>query len=52
MGWFRALKAQGINRSSLPWQAPFMPYAAYFAIGAGCVVTLFSGFNTFKQFDV
>jgi amino acid transporter len=29
-----------------------MPYAAYFAIGAGCVVILFSGFNTFKPFDV
>lgn len=29
-----------------------MPYAAYFAIGSGCVVILFSGFNTFKPFDV
>jgi len=52
IGWYRALKAQGIDRSSLHWHAPFMPYAAYFAIGSGCVVILFSGFNTFKPFDV
>jgi amino acid transporter len=52
VGWYRALKAQGIKRTSLPWHAPFMPYAAYFAIGAGCTVTLFAGFNIFKPFSV
>jgi amino acid transporter len=52
VGWFKALRAQGIARESLHWHAPMMPYAAYFAIGSGCVVILFSGFNTFKPFDV
>lgn len=52
VGWYKALEAQGISRKSLDWHAPFMPYAAYFAIGAGCAVILFSGFNTFKPFDV
>jgi len=52
IGWYRALNAQGIDRKSLHWHAPFMPYAAYFAVGAGCVVIFFSGFNVFKPFDV
>lgn len=52
IGWYRALAAQGISRDSLHWHAPFMPYAAYLAIRVGCVVTLFSGFNVFKPFDV
>jgi amino acid transporter len=51
IGWHRALKAQGISRDTLPWKAPFMPFGAYFAIGTGCVVTFFSGWNTFKPFD-
>ncbi|RDW82626.1 hypothetical protein BP6252_03738 [Coleophoma cylindrospora] len=50
--WFKALKAQGISRDTLPFKAPFMPYAAYFAIGSGCVVIFFAGFNVFKPFDV
>lgn len=52
IGWYKALEAQGISRDSLHWHAPFMPYAAYFAIGTGCAVTFFSGFNVFKPFDV
>ncbi|PVH79029.1 proline permease [Cadophora sp. DSE1049] len=51
IGWYRALKAQGISRDTLPWKAPFQPYTAYFAIGSGCVVVLFSGWNTLKPFD-
>ncbi|KAL3418543.1 amino acid permease [Phlyctema vagabunda] len=51
IGWFNALRAQGISRDTLPFKAPFMPYAAYFGVGTGCVVVLFAGFNTFKPFD-
>lgn len=29
IGWYRALKAQGISRDTLHWKAPFMPYGAY-----------------------
>ncbi|CAG8952585.1 hypothetical protein HYFRA_00009691 [Hymenoscyphus fraxineus] len=52
IGWYRALNAQGISRDTLPWKAPFMPYFAYWAIGTGCVTIFFSGWNTFKPFDV
>jgi amino acid transporter len=52
VGWFKALEAQGIDIEALHWHAPSMPYTAYFAIGAGCLVILFSGFNNFKHFDV
>lgn len=51
IGWYNALKAQGISRDSLPWKAPFMPFFAYWAIGTGCIVIIFSGWNTLKPFD-
>jgi amino acid transporter len=51
VGWYRALKAQGVSRDTLPWKAPFMPYFAYWAIATGMIVILFSGWNTFKPFD-
>ncbi|ETI20678.1 hypothetical protein G647_07020 [Cladophialophora carrionii CBS 160.54] len=47
IGWYRALKAQGIDRNSLPYKAPFAPYTAWLAIGIGCVVMLFIGFDCF-----
>jgi amino acid transporter len=52
IGWYKALQAQGISRDTLPWKAPFQPWSSYFAIGTGCVVIFFSGWNTFKPFDV
>jgi amino acid transporter len=52
IGWYRALAAQGVSRDTLPWKAPLMPFGAYWAIGTGCVVIIFSGWNTFKPFDV
>jgi yeast amino acid transporter len=52
MGWFRALKAQGIDRKTdLPWFAPLQPYTCIFAIGVGCTVLLFIGFDVFAPFS-
>ncbi|KAJ9624720.1 hypothetical protein H2204_010621 [Knufia peltigerae] len=51
IGWFRALKAQGIDRNTLPYKAPFAPYSAYFAIGIGCVTMFFIGFDVFVPWD-
>ena len=47
VGWHRALKAQGIDRKILPYRAPLAPYSAYLAIGVGCTVTIFIGFDSF-----
>jgi len=52
IGCYRTLKAQGISRDTLPRKAPFMPFGAYWAIGTGIVIVIFSGWNTFKPFDV
>ncbi|KAJ5808304.1 hypothetical protein N7474_009573 [Penicillium riverlandense] len=53
IAWYRALKAQGIDRKSfVPWKSPFQPYSAIFAIIIGCTTALFNGFSVFKPFDV
>ncbi|OQV09565.1 hypothetical protein CLAIMM_13672 [Cladophialophora immunda] len=39
--------AQGVDRNTLPYKAPFAPYTAYMAIVVGCVVMLFIGFDCF-----
>ncbi|KAL4807514.1 amino acid permease/ SLC12A domain-containing protein [Aspergillus unguis] len=50
--WYRALKAQGIDRhSALPWAAPLMPYWAYLAFVIGSAVTLFNGFAVFAPWS-
>jgi yeast amino acid transporter len=45
--FMKALKAQGISRSSLPYQAPFQPYGSWFALIATAIITFFKGFDTF-----
>jgi len=55
LGWYYALKAQGISRvkgqTPLPYVAPFAPYSAYFSIGVGAVIVLFIGFDYFVPWD-
>ncbi|EXJ86771.1 hypothetical protein A1O3_03725 [Capronia epimyces CBS 606.96] len=46
-GWYRALKAQGIDRNTLPYKAPFAPYSTGVAMGVGCLVSIFIGFDCF-----
>ncbi|KAE8358326.1 amino acid permease/ SLC12A domain-containing protein [Aspergillus caelatus] len=53
LGWYRALKAQGVDRkTALPWVAPFQPYFAIGAVTIGSLITLFNGFNVFSPFSV
>ncbi|KAL8786879.1 MAG: hypothetical protein Q9213_002510 [Squamulea squamosa] len=47
-----ALKAQGIDRSTLVFKSPFQPYTAYFSLCFFAVLTLFNGFYAFGPFDV
>jgi amino acid transporter len=39
----QALKAQGVSRDTLPYKAPFQPYAAWVGFGITGVVTFFKG---------
>lgn len=53
LAWYRALKAQGIDRKQfVPWASPGQPYAASLAVAIGCVVAIFNGFSVFKPFSV
>ncbi|PYH96939.1 proline transporter [Aspergillus ellipticus CBS 707.79] len=53
LGWYRALKAQGVDRqTALPWASPLQPHAAVLALVVGCCVTVFNGFTVFEPFSV
>jgi amino acid transporter len=52
LGWYYATKAQGLDRNTLPYKAPFAPYSAYLAIAIGCLVMFFIGFDCFVPFSV
>ncbi|KIY66560.1 putative general amino acid permease [Cylindrobasidium torrendii FP15055 ss-10] len=45
--FYNGMKAQGIDRSTLPYRSPFQPYAAYYAAALSGVIVLFSGWTTF-----
>lgn len=45
--FYRALKAQGIDRRKLPYRAWFMPYAAWFALAWTFVMTFVGGYTVF-----
>ncbi|KAI5475317.1 hypothetical protein MNV49_001619 [Pseudohyphozyma bogoriensis] len=47
IGMHKALKAQGVDRNTLPFKAPFQPYLSYFSMIACLVITFFSGFGVF-----
>ncbi|GJJ09744.1 hypothetical protein Clacol_003968 [Clathrus columnatus] len=59
MGWFgisftylrfyAGLKAQGISRDTLPYRAPFQPYAAWYTVISTLVVCFFSGISVFLK---
>ncbi|KAL3467708.1 amino acid permease/ SLC12A domain-containing protein [Aspergillus heterothallicus] len=51
LAWYRALRAQGIDRATLPWAAPLMPYWAILALIVGSAVTLFNGFTVFSPWS-
>jgi amino acid transporter len=45
--FMQAMKAQGMSRDRLPWQAPLQPYASYIAVVFTSVVVFFKGWATF-----
>ncbi|KAG6220503.1 hypothetical protein E4U34_002828 [Claviceps purpurea] len=45
--FYRALKAQGISRDSLPYKAWFMPFAAYYALVTAFVMAFVGGYTVF-----
>lgn len=49
IGFMRGMKAQGISRDTLPYKAPFQPYAAYFALFFTCLLCFFKGFDSFMN---
>lgn len=50
--WHHGLKAQGIDRSSLPYTAPLQPYLSWYGLCVSIVVIIFSGFTAFiHRFD-
>ncbi|KAH9985515.1 amino acid permease/ SLC12A domain-containing protein [Xylariaceae sp. FL0662B] len=45
--FYRALKAQGISRDTLPYKGIMQPYAAYFALIATFIMTFIGGYTVF-----
>jgi len=43
------LKAQGIDRTTLPYATPLQPYAAWYGLCAPIVISFFSGFQVFLR---
>lgn len=44
-----ALKAQDVNRDSLPWKSPFQPYTAWIGFVGSSIFTLVVGFPVFLK---
>ncbi|KIY47657.1 hypothetical protein FISHEDRAFT_44970 [Fistulina hepatica ATCC 64428] len=47
--WYAGLKAQGIDRTTLPYYSRLNPYAAWYAMIACLVVSFFSGWSVFLK---
>ncbi|KAF2717105.1 hypothetical protein K431DRAFT_277631 [Polychaeton citri CBS 116435] len=45
----KGMKAQGLDRASLPWRAPFQPYTAWYGLIGSTVITLVQGFSVFLK---
>ncbi|KAJ5298991.1 Amino acid/polyamine transporter I [Penicillium atrosanguineum] len=45
--WHKGLKAQGIDRQTLPYRAPFQPYLSYYGMSICILVIIFGGFSAF-----
>ena len=49
--FMRALKAKGIDRSSLPYAAPLQPYLSWFGLFFNVLIVLTSGFTVFIDWN-
>ncbi|KAJ5637205.1 hypothetical protein N7490_007084 [Penicillium lividum] len=47
--FYAAMKKQGVSRDTLPWKAPFQPYAAWFGFAGSTIITLVCGFEVFLK---
>ncbi|KAL4939693.1 hypothetical protein BDV06DRAFT_224751 [Aspergillus oleicola] len=45
--FYRALKAQGIDRNTLPYKGKFQPYTSYIAVASTAILALLLGFDLF-----
>ncbi|KAJ5376583.1 amino acid permease/ SLC12A domain-containing protein, partial [Penicillium cosmopolitanum] len=43
------LKAQGVNRESLPWKSPFQPFTAWYGFIGASTITFITGFHVFLK---
>ncbi|PRP80739.1 AAT family amino acid transporter [Planoprotostelium fungivorum] len=48
--FYGALKVQGIDRSVLPYRAPFQPYSAWFGMISCIIIIVFNGFASLFPF--
>ncbi|GIZ37387.1 hypothetical protein CKM354_000083400 [Cercospora kikuchii] len=44
-----AMKAQNVQRESLPWKSPFQPFTAWFGFVGSTIITLVCGFSVFLK---
>ncbi|CCF39410.1 amino acid permease [Colletotrichum higginsianum] len=51
LGFYRALKAQGISRDSLPYKGWFQPYAAWYGLVGTFIMTFVGGYTVFLPLD-
>lgn len=49
--FYRALKAQGIDRSTLPYKAWYMPYTAWYGFVGTFVMTFIGGYTVFLPLE-
>ncbi|OAQ99445.1 hypothetical protein LLEC1_05035 [Akanthomyces lecanii] len=49
--FMKALKAQGIDRSTLPYAAPLQPYLSWFGLFFNVLIIITSGFTVFMKWN-
>ncbi|CZT19648.1 probable general amino acid permease [Ramularia collo-cygni] len=47
--FYSALKAQGVDRDTLPWKGPLQPYTAWIGFIGSTIITLVQGFPVFLK---
>ncbi|KAI0088059.1 amino acid permease [Irpex rosettiformis] len=47
--FYKGVKAQGLDRNSLPFRAPLQPFAAYYSAAFALFICLFSGWAVFLR---
>ncbi|OJJ45782.1 hypothetical protein ASPZODRAFT_160015 [Penicilliopsis zonata CBS 506.65] len=52
ISFYRACKAQGVSRDSLPYKGWFQPYSGYIALVAEIVIVLCYGYTSFDPWNV